>query len=196
MSELSLTEPIESSAGIDPVKYEQMMHELRAEQSMLLALVAGVLASAVAAAIWAGITYVTKYQIGFMAIGVGFLVGYAVRYFGNGLTAAYGVIGAAFSVFGCLLGNILVSAIGASLDAGMPVLAVVSTFVTSPIVIVEILKETFSPIDLLFYAIAIYEGYRLSIRQVTDEEMSSVMKTATPPPPPPPVPVETPGNAV
>jgi len=45
------------------------------------------------------------------------------------------------------------------------------------------MKETFSPIDLLFYGIAIYEGYKLAVRQVTDEEMASVQRTPTAAPP-------------
>ena len=41
--------------------------------------VAGLGAAIVGAAIWAAITAATDYQIGFMAIGVGFLAGFAVR---------------------------------------------------------------------------------------------------------------------
>jgi hypothetical protein len=33
----------------------------------------------------------------------------------------------------------------------------------------------FSPIDLLFYAIAIYQGYKLSFRHVTQAEIDAAM---------------------
>lgn len=171
--------------GTDPVKYEQFMRDARSRQSLALALLGALLASVVAAFLWALITYVTHYQIGFMAIGVGFLVGFAVRYFGNGMSSTYGVIGAVFALFGCLLGNILAAIIGASLSDGIPMLAIVNAFITSPGVVIEILKETFSPIDLLFYGIAVYEGFRFSIRYITDEELAGLQKDPPPPAPPP-----------
>jgi hypothetical protein len=31
--------------------------------------------------------------------------------------------------------------------------------------------------DLLFYGIAIYEGYRLSIRKITEEELAGLVRT-------------------
>ena len=40
--------------------------------------------------------------------------------------------------------------------------------------VIEIMKETFSPIDLLFYGLAIYEGYKLSFRGLADEEIAGV----------------------
>ena len=42
-----------------------------------------------------------------MAIGVGFLVGIAVKFFGKGKTPIYGIIGAAFALLGCAIGNLL-----------------------------------------------------------------------------------------
>lgn len=185
MSEYSVTpqgeEAPQSPGGVDPVKYEQFIRDTRAKQSMALALIGGFLASVVAALIWALITYVTHFQIGFMAIGVGILVGFAVKYFGNGMSSTFGVVGAVFSLFGCLLGNILTAIIGASLSDGIPILTIVSAFVTSPGIIIEILKETFSPIDLLFYGIAVYEGFRFSIRHITDEELAGLQKNPPPP---------------
>jgi len=35
----------------------------------------------------------------------------------------------------------------------------------------SLLVETGSPIDLLFYGIAIYEGYKFSFRKITEEEL-------------------------
>ena len=41
------------------------------------------------------------------------------------------------------------------------------------------MKVMFSPIDLLFYAVGVYEGYKFSFRQLTEEEIASVQQ---PPP--------------
>ena len=39
-----------------------------------------------------------------------------------------------------------------------------------------LLIETFDFMDLLFYGIAIYEGYRFSFRNMTEEERASIIK--------------------
>jgi hypothetical protein len=35
----------------------------------------------------------------------------------------------------------------------------------------EIMTVTFSPMDLLFYAIAIHQGYKLSMKKLTPDEL-------------------------
>jgi len=181
MSFQSVTPEIENqNAEIDPTKLEQLMYEIKSKQSLSMAILGGLIASIVAALLWALITYATKYQIGFMAIGVGFLVGYAVNYFGKGITAAFGITGAAFSLFGCILGNILTSVIVASLEAGVPFSSILAAFMSNPTLVAEILKETFSPIDLLFYGIAVYEGYRFSFRKISEEEIAGLQKPQNP----------------
>jgi hypothetical protein len=39
----------------------------------------------------------------------------------------------------------------------------------------DLLVATFSPMDLLFYGLAVYEGYKLSIRQVTVEDVRQAL---------------------
>jgi hypothetical protein len=168
------------NAGVDPVKLEQLMNDIKSKQSLSMAVLGGLIASLVGALLWAIITYVTHFQIGFMAVGVGFLVGFAVNFFGKGMTTPFGVVGAVFALFGCIFGNILTTIIAASLQEGIPFSTILLAFLTNPTIVAEILKETFSPIDLLFYAIAVYEGYRFSFRQITDEELASVQKPPAP----------------
>jgi len=144
------------------------------KQSLSMALVGGLAAAVVGAMVWAVITVATNYQIGWMAVGVGFLVGGAVRTLGRGSDKSFGYLGATMSVFGCLLGNLLsICAIVAGQE-GLSPLAVVAHVGSHPAVIPAALLATFRPLDLLFYAIAIYEGYRFSFRQVTNAELSRV----------------------
>ena len=132
------------------------------------------------AVIWAAITYTTGYQIGFMAIGVGFLVGYAIKFLGKGMTSTFGIVGAAFALFGCLFGNLLTSMIALSQLEDSSFGLVLSAFLTSPGLVIDVMKETFSPMDLLFYAIAVYEGFKLSFSGLTEEELASVQKPVPP----------------
>ncbi len=165
-----------AASNIDAAKLEQLMLAKQAEQSLPLALLAGLAAAIVSSVIWAAITYKTGYQIGFMAVGVGFLVGYGVKYLGKGMTSTFGIIGAAFALFGCLFGNLLTALVALSQIEGSSFGLVLSAFLTSPGLVIDIMVETFSPIDLLFYAIAVYEGYKLSFSGLTEEELASVQR--------------------
>jgi hypothetical protein len=51
-----------------------VMQEWKADQNLSFGIVGGAVAAAVGATIWAIITAVTNYQIGWMAVGVGFLI--------------------------------------------------------------------------------------------------------------------------
>ncbi len=121
-------------------------------------ILAGLLAAVLGAVVWAAVTCITKYQIGWMAVGVGFLVGFSVKKFGRGGTPLYGGIGAVLALFGCLLGNYftIIGFVAAEAQIG-----VFEALARLPLASVpEIMGEAFSAMDLLFYAIAIYEGYK------------------------------------
>lgn len=128
------------------------------------ALVAGLVAAVVGALIWAVITVTIKFQIGFMAVGVGFLVAWAVRTLGKGRDSTFGIIGGVFALLGCLLGNLLSACGFIAGQAAEPVVSVTLRVLGNPASIATILQETFQGMDLLFYAIAVYEGYKLSRR--------------------------------
>lgn len=124
-----------------------------------LAVVAGLLAALVGAAAWAAITVATNFQIGFMAIGVGLLCGFAVAKFGKGAGPVFGAIGAGTALFGCVLGN-LWTAFGVMADIeSTTFLNVLTSFDYSETF--QILSTTFDPIDVLFYGLAVWEGFKL-----------------------------------
>ncbi|MGF1453130.1 MAG: hypothetical protein ACFB21_13770 [Opitutales bacterium] len=127
---------------------------------MLFGTLGGVAAALVGAVIWAVITVTTEFQIGFMAIGVGLLCGLAVGALGGENGPAKGFVGAATSLLGCVLGN-LFSGIGLIAKAeGIPYLELFANFNWAASG--EVLGLMFSPIDLLFYAIALFQGYKLA----------------------------------
>jgi hypothetical protein len=159
-------------ATVDQAKAEALIHEIRARQSLTMGIAGGAVAACIGATIWAAITVATNMQIGWMSLGVGFLVGGAVRLLGKGIDKPFGYAGAALSLVGCLLGNLLsVYAILAQQE-GLSY-AYVLTHVNLA-AIPELMKVTFDPMDLLFYAIAVYEGYRFSFRRVTQTDIVRV----------------------
>jgi hypothetical protein len=162
----------QAEPSIDPVKLQFALNQLRSSQNLGSGALAGAVAAAIGAVAWAGITVATHYQIGFMAVGIGVLVGYALRTFGRGVDTAFGVAGAALAFLGCAAGNLLTGCVVIALSQEVPVSAVLTSLDGS--LASEIMVAMFSPVDLLFYGLATYEGYKLSFRTVTAAELETL----------------------
>lgn len=132
-----------------------------APSNMTLGIIGGVVAAIVGAAVWAAITFYTEKQYGIIAIGVGALVGFVVRYLGKGRTIQFGIIGATLALVACILGDYLstVAFYAQFDDAGFfETLAAIDQQY-----FFEIAFEGFDAISAVFYALAVYEGYKFSI---------------------------------
>ncbi len=168
-------EELQKSAGeLDQIKFQMMVQELKEGQNLSSGVIGGIVAAAIGATIWAIITAVTNFQIGWMAVGVGLLVGYAVRIFGKGIDKTFGAVGAVLSLLGCVVGNLLTTCILISRHEHIPFLQLLSRL--NPEIAIELIKATFHPLDLLFYGIAVYEGYRFSFRRLSKEDLEKLVK--------------------
>jgi len=124
----------------------------------------------ICAIIWAVVTVATSYQIGWMAVGVGFAVAFAVK-LGKGIDPPFRFVGAGLAFLGCLLGYAL-SLVGFIADhEEMGYFEVVGAldYTQFPM----LMFDFSSPMDLLFYGIAIYQGYHFSIRSITQEDLAT-----------------------
>lgn len=154
-------------------------HYINIPQSMLLAVLSGICASIVGAFIWALITVATRYQIGFMAMGVGALVGLSIRFFGQSDKPVFGIVGAAVALFGCLLGNVFSQYGFYAVEAKINILDVVSSVPFT--LIPQLIAESAQPMDFLFYLIAIYEGFKFSINKPDDVRVNGELTNGLPP---------------
>jgi hypothetical protein len=144
---------------LDDLKRKQ--EQLILNQNYLLGLAAGLVAGLIGAVLWAVITVATEYQIGYMAIAIGLMVGYAIRWAGKGFQPIFGITGAAIALLSCVLGNFF-SLVGFyAKEEALNVFNVLGVIDYS--VVPSIMIETFNPMDLLFYGLAVYEGYKFSM---------------------------------
>ena len=141
-------------------EYEQM----KLRQRLPLAITAGFAAAGGCAVLWALITAATHVQIGYMAIVVGLAVGYTVRVAGRAVQPSFGILAAGLSLFSCLLGNFLSIFVYVAATEGIPFWSLLSEFdyAQTP----QLMTETFSVMDLLFYVLAIIEGYKLGYKRI------------------------------
>jgi hypothetical protein len=166
--------PARDTPAAKQAQVKQLTANGRTRQSFSLALTGGFVAAVAGAGIWAVVTAATNYQTGWMAIGVGFLVGGTVRVLGRGSDKSFGHLGAALSIFGCLLGNLLSVCLFLAAQKGLSPVTVLSYVCSNPVMIPAAIVATFRSLDLLFYGIAIYEGYRLSVRGRVESAVSRV----------------------
>jgi len=160
------TQDLEQSQNQEELNLK--IEKLRLEQNLPFAIIASFGSAIVMAILWAIITVTTKHQIGYMAIAIGFVVGFAVNFAGKSIDKIYGIIGAAGALLGCVLGNFLsqVGFVAQDPEIGLSFFNTLKVLLSNMQLTIEIMKETFSPVDLLFYGIAIYEGYRFSFRKI------------------------------
>lgn len=161
-----------ATAEVDQRRVAQLVARLRDNQNIGGALLGGFAGAVVGAALWAIITVSTNFQIGWEAVGVGFLVGFGVRKFGRGIDPAFGYIGGALSLFGIALGNILTGMAIVSKDQSIPFTDLASRMNLS--IAWQLLVAGFAPLDLLFYGLGIYYGYRYSFHRLTPEDLSQL----------------------
>lgn len=138
------------------------IEELRAQENLPMGLIGGVLASVLCIFVWSLITVLTKYQITYMAIGVGFAVGFSIQKLGKGISPIFGVMGAILSLLTCFIGNFISSVCLIADEFNYSYSEAFSGLDSDTIAM--IVKETFQFMDLIFYGIAIYTGYICSIK--------------------------------
>lgn len=151
------------------LQIQQAMDGLKQEENFPIAVVAGLAGALLGAVLWAVITAMTDFQIGFMAVGVGFLVGLAVRHVGKGVSTRFGILGASLSLIGCVIGNLLAISTMISSQESMPITEVLSNLNLD--IAIELMTLTFHPMDILFYGLALYYGYKMSFRELTPEQL-------------------------
>lgn len=154
----SIDENVEYVQILDKDEFARSIQEMRNNQNLARGITGGIIAGIVGAILWALISYVTDRQIGWMAVGVGLLVGMAVRIMGKGIDLTFGIAGATISFLSCLLGNFLTfSAFTAkfydvSFGTVLGEMGLISNF----------LIESLDAYDILFYGLAIGTGYKAS----------------------------------
>ncbi len=167
--------------GLDSAEAQYLRDRLSSEQNLGAAGLGGVAAALLGAVLWAAITVVTNYQIGFMAIGVGMLVGYVVRTFGKGVDKPFGFIGGVLTLAGCALGDLLTACALVARQYDVSILKILGGLDLE--MAGELMTTYFGPMDLLFYGLAVWEGYKLSFRKLSQEDLQRMLggENAAPP---------------
>lgn len=156
----------EAAAAPEAVEmsYDEAIEHLRARQNLGLAVAAGLGGALFGALLWAAIVYVTEMELGLVAIALGALVGYAVRAAGNGVDPIFSVIGAACAALGWGVGTVLGDIAILAKVGNQPFLDTATSLGLGGSM--SLAMEASDPIQLLFLAIAVYEGWKFARHQI------------------------------
>ncbi|HEY0382047.1 MAG TPA: hypothetical protein VGC72_07600 [Candidatus Elarobacter sp.] len=147
---------------------------------LLLGTLGAIVGALLGAIAWGAITAATHFQIGYMAVGVGFLAGYGMRTLGGGRDRADGALAGVVAFLGCVLGNLLTVVIEFAPhdNSHRGVMELTSMVLMNPSLAWLLLTQNFSIMDVVFYALAVYAGYRTALKP-PDAVMSTVKPVET-----------------
>ncbi len=147
----------------------EVIENYRIQQNMYAGSLAATIAGLAGATIWALITITTGYQVGYMAFAVGGMVGLGMRYFGKGVDQIYGITAAGIALLSCVLGNFLSIYFWAAdfMNVGYQSVFNILGYNHG----LKYMAENFHFMDVIFYGLAVYTGYRLSFRNISKKDL-------------------------
>lgn len=161
--------PVKQKASRKEPSIEVIM-KLRKYQSFLYALIGGLLITASAAVGWAFASAMTGFKGVDLALGMGLLVGVAIRFFGAGVKKIFGVLAALLTLAGSLLGYYL-SQVGFLEDVQLARVMDIPGYLKMDLMFTT-MRESFVPLDLLIYSLAALLAYLLAIRRISSMKMT------------------------
>lgn len=156
---------------------QEVVDQLRLNQNFVMGAIAGLVATILGALIWAGIAVVTEHNYALVSILIGFIVGIAIRKVGKGIDIKFAILGGVCAGLACILGNVF-TVFGFMMKAFNLGFSDMFKIITALSLsdFVNMMTETFQPMDLLFYGVAIFEGVkqsRINIKPNANREVSN-----------------------
>lgn len=151
-----------------------LREQLSMSENPAMGAIAGLAAAIVGGIVWARVadTPIAMFGVGIMAVAAEILCGLAVRFFGKGVTLRFGAIGLLTTFLGCVLGNLLMVA---RIIAGEQHLGLFEVLAGLDYLLAfEVVRAFVTPVDSLFYAFGLYQGYRMSLRPLTEAEITLI----------------------
>ncbi len=146
--------------------------KLLEEQNFVAAIVAGLVGALAGALAWGAVALGTGAIVAVVAIGVGAIVGFGVRVFGQGVTDVFALAAAGLAVFGCALGNLMalvlfeMSALDLSPSEALSLI--------EPARLYADFVSTLGIMELFYWLVAAYSAWWLARRGLTEEESKAL----------------------
>ena len=102
-------------------KNYELAEKLISEQNFTAAIIAGAVAMLLAAIAYGIVVQAWPFSYGFAAAGVGIVVGFFVGFLGRGVSLKFSLTAAAYTIVGCILGNLFANMLSLAQAGGSPI---------------------------------------------------------------------------
>jgi hypothetical protein len=150
----------------------ELADKLISEQNFAAAVVAGAVATLLAAAAYGITVSIWAFSYGFAAAGVGIVIGLSMGFLGRGISMKFAVVAAVYAITGCVLGN-----------SFRVIMALAQATATSPIdvlrnnslsVLAERSVSNVSFVDLVYWFVAVICAVFLAKRPLSRSERLAI----------------------
>lgn len=150
----------------------ELADRLFSEQNLAAAVIAGAVATLLAAAAY-GITVATwTFSYGFAAAGVGIVIGLSMGFLGRGISTKFAVVATLYTITGCAIGNLFRAMVElAPATATSPIDVLRSNSLS---VLVERSISNVSIVDLVFWFVAVFCAVFLAKRPLSRAERLAI----------------------
>ena len=153
-------------------KNYELAGKLISEQNFAAAVVVGAVATILAAAGYGIIVATWAFSYGFVAAGVGILIGLSMQFLGRGISMKFAVVATVYAISGCVLGNlfrVIIELAQANATSPFDVLRN-----NSLSVLAEWSVSDISFVDLVYWFVAVFCAVFLAKRPLSRSERLAV----------------------
>jgi hypothetical protein len=150
----------------------ELATKLLSEQNFVAAVIAGAVATVLAAAAFGTIVATWSIAYGFAAAGVGIVIGFSIGFLGRGISTKFAVAATVYTVIACVLGNLSWVIIDLAQATGTSPIDVLGNN-SLPALFGQAVADGFS-IYLLYWFVAIIAAVFLSRRSLSRSERLAV----------------------
>ena len=154
----------------DPIREQEVLQRIAAEDSVLLGFLAGAAAAALGSILLAGVYVITNLQSTYFAIGIGALVGIAIQKAGRGTRIIFGIMGALLSIFSALFADVLFNVSSFCAEESLPFGEIMLLLIKNPSELIRLMVDITGFVDLIFLGFSGILGYSLSKRELNKRE--------------------------
>lgn len=157
---------------MDPAQLEALNDRLEQEQRPVGAIFAGGVTTILSLTLWTALSISTGQRLTVLSIPMGILIGLSIRFGGKGITPLFRWIGTGFALGGCLIGTLATLATHYAQDTGLVYGDALAQILGSGSLAFQLSRQTVAPIDLIFYALTIYESRKLALRKLSAKDIA------------------------
>lgn len=130
-----------------------LAERLLSEQNFAAAVVAGAVATVLAAAIYGVITAITGFAYSFTAAGIGVVIGLTMQFIGRGIAMKFALVAGIYAFAGCMLGNLFTAVMQVARASGNSPIDVLLD--SSGPALADWLMHGVGFVDLVFWMVAV-----------------------------------------